>query len=207
MRLLEEALPQSPYCRDLWTVLKRGQWCKSKPSFYVNLSLSDVIKWLNGCYIQTRVTQSSDAVLWWRNERKKCEVGRAWTSVHRLQARRRHESDLMTMMTCLASSCCIPKKHLLSFSPIISSLIQKCRICNQVTDGTVGSKSRGWCKEVCFYQKCWSQWRQRCTLYLFYIMVWVNIHPDWLQGVPGVPVKLHWLHSVSLYVKWLKSMV
>lgn len=100
-----------------------------------------------------------------------------------------------------------PKKHLLSFSPIISSLIQKCRICNQVTDGTVGSESRGWCKEVCFYQKYWSQWRQRCTLYLFYIMVWVNIHPDWLQGVPGVPVKLHWLHSVSLYVKWLKSMV
>lgn len=50
--------------------------------------------------------------------------------MHRLQACRRHESDLMTTMTCLPSSCCIPKNHLLlrSFSAITFSLPQKSRL-------------------------------------------------------------------------------
>lgn len=108
---------------------KESQWYKSNPSFYFwNPSLSEIMKWQNGCDIQARARPAwgcSIMMTQWDT----FWVWKAWTSVNCLQAFRRHESEPTTAMTCFSSSQAIAT-YISNFSVscVTISLAQKCTV-------------------------------------------------------------------------------
>lgn len=82
-----------------------SQCLKFKPLLYV-IPACQIL--LNNKIDATARPGSHSLVLQWYNNQN-VSLGENGPTVHRLQACRRYESHLMTWMTCLASSCFVPK--------------------------------------------------------------------------------------------------